>query len=142
MAKYKYDSFASYKWKEPAQTWVRRRLVPALEAEGLTICIDYRDFQLGALLIPETERAVTTSRYTLAILTPEYLSSNFAQLEQIMAQQLGLEQSQRRLIAVMREKCTPPLSMRAHLWLDMINDAEFKEKVKRLAKELRKPNSI
>ena len=142
MDTYSYDAFISYRHKEPGQSWVQDILVPKLEAEGLIICIDERDFRLGALLIPEMERAVTTSRYTVAILTPEYLLSNFTQLEQVMAQHLGLEQSQRRLISVMRENCTPPLSMSARLWLDMIDDNKFNANARKLAIELNKSNIV
>jgi hypothetical protein len=142
MTKYKYDTFVSYRHREPTQGWVQKMLVPALEAENLTICIDYRDFQLGALLIPEMERAVKSSRYTLAILNPDYLESNFTELEQVMAQQLGLEQSQRRLITIMRESCTPPLNMRSRLWLDMTDDIDFSTSIRKLSQELRKPNLI
>ena len=142
MGKYKFDAFVSYRHKEPAQTWVQGLLVPSLEAEGLSICIDHRDFTLGALLIPEMARAVENSRYTLAILTPEYLKSNFTELEAVMAQHLGLGQSQRRLLPIMREKCTVPANIGSLFWLDMTDDSKFPENAKKLTEALRKPNPL
>ena len=137
-----YDVFISYRQQEPDKTWVRKTLLPELEAAGLHACIDYRDFRLGAPLIREMERAVEQSRYTLAVLSPAYLKSNFTELENILAGHLGLERSQRRLLAIMRQACTPRLGMRAHLWLDMTNDDEFEINLARLVYELKQAPSI
>ena len=134
-----YDVFLSYRHQEPDKTWVRKTLLPKLEALGLKACIDYRDFRLGAPIINEMERAVEQSRYTLGILTPSYLESNFAQLENILSEHLGLEKSQRRWIAVMREECKPRLRIRARMWLDMNDDDEFDANLARLVYELHLP---
>ena len=53
-----YDFFISYRHREPDKSWVRKTLVPALEAKGLRALIDYRDFRLGAPLVTEMARAV------------------------------------------------------------------------------------
>jgi len=109
-----------------------------LEKEaGLHACIDHRDFRLGAPLVLEMARAVEQSRYTLAVLSPVYLDSNFTELENVLADHLGLEKSQRRLLAIMHQSCTPRLGMRARLWLDMTEDEEFELNVERLVYELR-----
>lgn len=134
---FKYDVFISYRQQEPDRSWVRKKLLPTLEKGGLHACVDYRDFRLGAPLVTEMARAVEQSRYTLSILTPRYLESNFAELENVLAEHLGLEKSQRRLLAVMREECEPRLGMRARLWLDVTDDDEFDAGVARLVDELR-----
>ena len=134
-----YDVFISYRQQEPDRSWVRTVLQPRLAAEGLRVCIDYRDFRLGAPLVKEMERAVVQSRYSLAVLSPAYLKSNFTEFETVLSHHLGLEQGQRRFLAVMREECQPGLRMRAHLWLDMTDDSEFEANVVRLIHELRQP---
>ncbi len=135
---FKYDVFLSYSQHEPEKTWVRKVLLPRLEKElGLHVCIDYRDFRLGAPLVLEMARAVEKSRYTVAVLSPAYLESNFTELETVLAEHLGLERSQRRLLAVMRPSCSPRLGLRARLWLDMTQDGEFEVDVERLIYELR-----
>jgi hypothetical protein len=135
-----YDVFISYRHQEPELSWVRKTLLPRLRAEGLNVCIDHDCFRLGAPLVLEMARAVEQSRYTLAVLSPAYLRSNFAELEGVLAEHLGLEQGQRRLLMIVREPCTPRLGMRARLWLDMTDDAEFESGIARLADELRRPN--
>jgi hypothetical protein len=134
-----YDVFVSYRQQEPAKSWVRKMLIPKLEMQGLRVCVDYRDFRLGAPLVLEMARGVEQSRYTLAVLTESYLTSNFTELEGVLAEHLGLEKRERRLLAVMRELCKPRLGMRARLWLDMTEDDEFDLNLQRLVYELRQP---
>ena len=133
---YVYDVFISYRQREPDQSWARNVLVPGIEAMGLKVCIDYRDFRLGKLLIKEMERAVETSKYTLAVLSPVYLDSGFTELENVLSEQLGLEKGQRRLICVLYQPCQPRLSLRAHLWLDMSDTEKFTAGLPRLVSEL------
>jgi hypothetical protein len=136
---YVFDAFVSYRQQEPDRSWVRNILIPRLDAAGLRICFDARNFELGAMILSEMERAVVHSRYTLAVLTPKYMESAFTELESVLARHLGLEMRQRRFLAVLREACDPGLDVRARLWLDMTNDAELEESLARLTDAIRKP---
>ena len=136
---YAYDVFISYRQQQPDKDWVRRTLKPKLEEQGLKVCIDYRDFRLGAPLVKEMERAVIESRYTLAVVSPAYFISNYTDLENVMAQHLGLEKSQHRLITLLREDCTPRLGMRSSIMLDMTYEEEFDTNMARLIDQLRQP---
>jgi hypothetical protein len=82
-------------------------------------------------------RAVEQSRYTIAVLSPAYLESNFTEIENIMAEHLGLETAELRLVGVMRERCKPRLGIRSRLWLDMTDDSLFISNIERLASHLR-----
>jgi hypothetical protein len=134
-----YDVFISYRHGEPDGSWVRRTLLPRLKSEGLRVCIDVECFRLGAALVKEMSRAVEQSRYTLAVLSPAYLAGNFTDLENVLAEHLGLESGERRLVAVLREPCNPGLRFRARLWLDMTRAEEFESALARLVQELRQP---
>src|SRR4029453_1705788 len=129
--------FVSYRHHEPDQTWVRDRLVPRLSFEGLRVCLDVESFRLGAPLVLEMGRAVESSTYTLAVLSPAYLESTFTELENVLAEHLGLEQSERRLIVVMREFTRPRLGMRARTWLDMTKDSTFEQDIITFFRQLR-----
>lgn len=133
----KYDVFVSYRQRDPDQLWVRESLVPALQARNLRVFVDYRCFRLGAPLLSEMQRGVVESRCTLAVLSPEYLESNFTEVENLMADHLGLEESRRRLLALMFRRCDPGLRMRFRLWLDMTDQNQFDSNVARLANEIR-----
>jgi hypothetical protein len=132
-----YDVFISYRQQDPDRTWVRTRLVPRLGSEGLRVCLDVESFRLGAPLVLEMGRAVESSTYTVAVLTPAYLESTFTELESVLAEHLGLEERERRLIVIMREFTRPRLGMRARTWLNMINDANFDQDVITLCRQLR-----
>lgn len=134
-----YDVFVSYRHQEPDKSWVRQTFVPVLEAAGLRVCVDHRDFRLGTPLIAEMARAVEESRTTVAVLTPAYLEGRFADLENILAEHLGLEERTIRLIYVVRELCEPPLRMRARLRLDLTSDDEIAEGMPRLIDALGEP---
>jgi hypothetical protein len=136
---FRYDAFISYRHQEPDKTWVRQVFVPALEAAGLQVCVDHRDFQLGAPLVTEMARAVEESRTTVAVLTPAYLEGRFTELENVLAEHVGLEERAVRLIYVVREPCKPPLRMRARLRLDLTTDEEIADGVPRLIEALREP---
>jgi hypothetical protein len=134
-----FDVFISYRQHEPEMSWVRKALVPALEAAGVKPMIDVRHFRLGAPLIKEMERAVLQSRYTLLVATPAYFKSSFTEFENLLSQQLGLEESKERLLVVMRETCELSLRLSYKLWLSMISDEEVQENLPRLAQALLTP---
>jgi TIR domain len=113
-----YDVFVSYSGREPGSSWVRGTLVPLLRAAGLQVCLDVDTFRLGAPIVTEIARAVERSRYTLAVLTPAYLVSGFTELEAVLAEHLGAERAEQRLLLVLREPCNPRLGLRARVWLD------------------------
>ena len=88
------------------------------------------------------ERAVVQSRYTVGVLSPNYLRSNFTDLESILAEHIGLEQSQQRFIGVMHESCKPRLGIRVRYYLDMTNEDELEAAVDRLVAQLRQAPDI
>jgi hypothetical protein len=137
-----WDVFVSYRHQDPDGPWVREVLVERLRAAGLAVFVDVDSFRLGMPLVLEMARGVEQSRYTLAVLSPAYLASNFTELESVLAEHLGLEASQRRLLAVLREPCRPRLGIRARLWLDMTTDEEVARNLPRLVDELRAPPEV
>jgi hypothetical protein len=120
---------------------VRGTLVPALDAAGLRVCVDHRDFRLGYPIVTEMARAVEQSRCTVPVLTPAYLAGRFGVLESVLAEHLGQELGERRLIYLMREPCAPPLLMRYRLWLEATDDAQVPAAIERLVTELRAPQA-
>ena len=134
-----YDVFISYRQREPDKSWVRDVLLPRLEGAGLRVCIDVRDFRLGEPLVTEMERAVVESRYTLAVLSPAYLTSSFTDFENVISQHLGLEEAQNRLLIVVREPCEKNLRLRHKVWLEMKDAEEVEENLPRLIRALGGP---
>lgn len=134
-----YDVFISYRRVPEDRAWVRKVLVPALKAEGLRVCLDDIDFGLGKPILLEMERAVIESRYTLAVFSPDYLESGFTELENIMAQHLTGETKKVRFIGLIYRECPLDLRFRTILSLDMQDEFEFEDNIKRIAKACREP---
>jgi len=119
MSSYTYDVFISYSHQD--KEWVRMELLPRIEAENLHVCIDYKDFKVGAPIVTEIELAILTSRKVLLIITPAYLESNWANFEKLMLQVLDPANREQRLIPVLKSKCNVPLHIK---YLTMVNFTE------------------
>jgi hypothetical protein len=111
-----YDVFISYSSKD--RDWVRTELLPRLEAANLQVCLDFRDFELGAPSLTEIERAVQTSHKTLLILTPTYLASVWAEFESLILQTLDPGSRERRLVPLLKARCDLPLRIRYLTYVD------------------------
>jgi hypothetical protein len=131
-----FDVFVSYCHAEPDASWVRGVLVPRLRAAGLRVLVDVDSFRLGAHVVAEMARSVEESRFTLAVVTPDYLASEFTTFENVLAEHLGLEQAETRLLIVLRQACRPELRLRARLWLDLTDDDRFDPQVTRLVQAI------
>jgi len=114
---HRYDVFISYSRTD--QEWVRGELLPRLEKADLKVILDYRDFEPGAPLLTEMERAVQESRKTILVLTPAYLDSEWAEFENVLAQTLDPGARLRRVIPVMLRSCERPLRIRSLVCVDL-----------------------
>ena len=88
-------------------------------------CIDFRDFTRGAPSIKEMERAVLRCCKTLVVLTPEYLESGWAEIENIMVQTLDPANRDLRLIPLLKAECEKPLRIGALTHIDFTDDADL-----------------
>lgn len=136
---FKYDVFVSYRRQSEDRAWVKKDLVPALKTAGLKVCLDDSCFRLGRPIVSEMERAVLESRYTLAVFSPDYMESGFTELENVMAQHLGMETRKIRFIGLIYRDCKPDLRFRSSLMLNMQDGTEFDDNVQRIAYECLNP---
>jgi hypothetical protein len=134
------DAFVSY-CREDAddRAWVTTVLVPYLEHSGLRLCLEQRDFQLGASRIDEIERVVTQSRYTVAVLSPAYLDGAFEAYQALLAAHVAIEARAPRFLPLIRRPCSLVLHARMAEALDVSRDAEVPAALQRLAVSLRQP---
>jgi hypothetical protein len=121
------DAFISYSHKDSA--WVREYLVPALRARDLSVLTD-EDFEVGGVAVKSMADAVATSRFTVAVLTPAYVSSDWAMYEVQLSQTLGPAD---KVLPLLREHCAIPLQLRHLTWADFTLSADrWDEQLKRL----------
>jgi hypothetical protein len=119
-----YDVFISYSHTD--SDWVFDWLVLRLKDAGLKVCTDQESFELGVPAPINMENAVATSRHTLLVLTPAYLTSEWTMYEQILTQTqdpIGLRQ---RTIPVLRQPCDLPMRIAMLTYADLTDrrDAE------------------
>jgi hypothetical protein len=116
-SEYSYDVFVSYSHRD--KQWVSGELLPKLEASGLHVCIDYRDFEAGAPIIEEIDRVINRSRKTLVILTKDYLESDWTNLESCLVQTNDPAHRKRKLIPLLKGYCKLPRLIKFLIPIDM-----------------------
>lgn len=131
---FKYDVFVSY--SSVNKEWVRKTFVPILEKAGLKVCDYYRDFDPGAPIVKEMERAILESRKTILILSPAYLNSGWTEFENLMLQSLDAANQERRLLPVIYEKCDLPLRFRYMNCVNFDNPDDAEIEWQRLSRAL------
>jgi hypothetical protein len=133
-----YDAFISYCREDPDDdTWVTGTVVPFLEGLGLKLCLEYRDFQIGEPLPNEMDWAVTQSRYTVAVFTPEYLADPIERYQGLLAAYNASEAGAPRFLPLIRRPCRLALHERMANALDVSRDAAVPAALSRLAVALR-----
>lgn len=125
-----YDVFISYSHHD--KNWVHQHLVPELEKAHVRVCIDFRDFQTGAPLVTEIERAIIQSRKTLLVITPDYLASEWTEFESIMTQTLDPAARNRQLLPLVLKRSSLPLRIRGLIYLDFTESAEMDSQMQKL----------
>jgi TolB-like protein/Tfp pilus assembly protein PilF len=119
---FEYDVFISYSSHD--KEWVRGELLKRIEEVGLRVFIDFRDFKGGAPGIKEMERGVSTCRKTLLVLTPDYVESEWCEIENIMLQALDPANRDLRLIPLLKTQCRKPLRIGALTHVDFTDGAD------------------
>ncbi len=132
-----YDAFISYSHKDSA--WVRNVLLPRLEGEGLRVCIDTRDFEVGVPSLVNMENAVDQSRKTLLVLTPNWLSSEWTAFEALLVQTEDPAGRGRRILPLMVRDCQDQLPKRLKMftYLDLTDPTQLDSQMERLVTAIR-----
>ena len=130
-----YDAFISYSHKDSA--WVRDTLLPHLEGEGLRVCIDYRDFELGAPSLVNMENAVDRSRKTLLVFTPNWVASEWAEFGALLVHTKDPAGRGRRILPLMVQPCALPDRLQVFTYLDLTDPTQFDFQMQRLVAAIR-----
>ncbi len=110
----KYDAFISYRRQEPDLS-LARALLRQLEARGYTVAIDTRDFAANLPFLDEMERCARESRFTVAVVSPRYLESEFCLDELRMRKIFDRRQMEHSIIRLDVETCEMPA------WLGLLS---------------------
>jgi len=97
--------------------WVRGFLLPSLAVPERRVLTE-DDFRPGAPRLEEFASAVTASRFTVVILTPDFLTDTWADLSQRLAAHLGVAERRNRLVPLLFHPCDLPLDLDSRVSLD------------------------
>lgn len=79
----KYDAFVSYSPED--EDFVQRNIIEPLEhdttAKSIRLCLAYRDWTIGRYVPDQIVESIERSRCTIIVLSRNFLSSNWSQLE-------------------------------------------------------------
>jgi hypothetical protein len=95
-----YDAYLSFADVEPDASYVWTTLLPALQAAGLRIAVSSDVEEPGVGRVVNAERGIERSKRTVVALSPAYLGDRRAQLQNELAQDLGVEEGSARLLPV------------------------------------------
>jgi TIR domain len=101
-------------------TWIAY----VLEEEGLTTVVQAWDFPPGTNFVLHMQKAATGCDRTIAVLSPAYLSSVFAQSEWAAAFAGDPVGDRRSLVPVMVERCSPPGLLKSIVYIDIVGADE------------------
>ncbi len=113
-AQLRYDVFLSYSSVD--RLWVEKELLNKLEMEGYQVCYDQRheDFPAGRPIAASIQNAILSSRKTVAVFSPDYLSSGWTMHEIIMVH-TGINDGDiaaDSLVVIKYRTCSIPLHLR------------------------------
>jgi len=95
-----YDAYISYVDQEPDRTWVWEILVPRLEDAGLRIAVSGDVDAPGIARVVNIEQGIRQAKRTIVVLSDVYLTDNMADLENVLAQSMGIQEGTYRLLPV------------------------------------------
>lgn len=134
-----YDAFITYaKDSREDRQWMRRVLLPSLQGRGLRIAHE-EQISLGGSRLEESERLIAESRYTVAVMTPDFLATGLEDYQALLAAYASAEQRLPTFIPLLRRPCSLQLHRRMTAALDVTLDDEVPAALERLALALRQP---
>ena len=133
MSDHRYDFFISYSTKD---TWARDWLLPRLEATGLKVCIDFRDFEIGVSKLDNIENAVTDSRHTLCVFSPNYLENEYNGFEGLLVQSRDPAARHKALLPLMLVECPQPPGLAVLTWANFCDSANHETELERLLNQI------
>lgn len=128
-----YDVFIDYSHRN--RNWVLEFLLPQLDAAGVKVCIDERDFELGAPIMLETERALHASRYILLVLTPDYMQSDWT-VPLVFPKEFEAAKQQFRILPLMFQYCDLPKQLAELNYANFTVSSQWDRQIPRLVQHL------
>jgi WD40 repeat protein len=126
-----YDLFVVHADTDADRAWVDGYLIHALGVEPDRLILP-RTFALGATIPAEFDRAISSSRYTLLVLSPAFLADRWAEFGQDLVTFTSVEEGRSRMVVLTLHPCQLPLRLRFRVRLDCTDPTQWEPEVGRL----------
>lgn len=117
---YHYDAFIDYSQRDTA--WVWEQLLPRLEQAGVNLATE-QNLEPGRVTFTNLAHIISQSRYVLIVVTPEWLQSDWAEIESVLNSIPGVFENFRVLPLLLRP-CQLPLRLEMLIHLDFTDLAD------------------
>jgi len=123
---------------EADRAWVDGYLRHAVGLDPARV-LTPRDFRLGASVVAEFERGLTSSRFTLLVLSPAFLADRWAEFGEGLVSFSAVDEGRNRLLALTLHACQAPLRLRFRESLDCTDWTRWDDEAARLRRHLDAP---
>jgi hypothetical protein len=110
--------------------WVEKILLPRLR----TWEIEIHEFEIGRPKVSETERAIKQTKFTLLVISPNYLENNWKKYDSLLAATFNASADSWNVLPILIEKCSLPPALEPLVALDLSEPTE--EKWQRLLRRI------
>src|SRR5262249_21204642 len=138
-----YDAVISYR-KGEADRSRALEILEALEARGLKVAIDFRDFAPNQHFLSEMERCVKTSRFVLCLVTSRYLESGNTAEEALISKTLDMADRKMRLVPLIFDAEELPIWLHGLVGIDFTRAARVDpfDRLLNLVKDRSRPGNV
>ena len=119
------DFFISY--TKPDLEWAKW-ITWELENEGYTCCVQFQDFRPGSDFMQAMRTALKNARQTVALLSPDYLESEYAQCELNAALRQDPLGTSAVVVPIRVRSCEPREILEGRIYIDLVGKAPVQAK--------------
>jgi Sulfatase-modifying factor enzyme 1/TIR domain len=124
-------------YAESDRDWVDGFLLPEVGLDRQSV-LTPQDFEVGAVVIQEFERAVLTARFTVLVLSPAFHMSPWSEFAELLASHESVRRNSNRLVPLLLEKYPVPLRLAYRVRLDCTVRSRWETEVARLRELLQR----
>ncbi len=138
----RYDAYISFVDQGADSKWVWEELIPRLEAVGLRLAISGDVEEPGVARVVNIERGIRQSKRSILVLSKAYLSNNFSEFENTLAQTMGIQEGTYRLLPVTIEEIDGnrlPTRLSMLTTLDLTHPRRAEREFQRLIQAVKSP---
>lgn len=132
------DIFISYSRRDKG--WVDAYLTRLLKAAQVKFAIDENDFQIGVPLDESIRKLIQDCRYTLLVMTPDWVQGKWTHYESALAVQKLTASNGAGILAVKLKDCEVPPAIAPYLYLDLRQPRTRDKEIVRLLRQLGVPD--